>query len=135
MKVIRSEWRTGKFFNIRAPEHRHMLRDMPWIYLIVAGLLEIGWAVGLKYTDGFSRLWPSVWTIGTLVASFVLLATALKSIPLGTGYAVWTGIGAAGTAIIGMAFLGESREVLRVICILLIIAGVVGLKFASASGH
>jgi quaternary ammonium compound-resistance protein SugE len=108
---------------------------MAWTYLVIAGLLEIGWAVGLKYTEGFSRLWPSVATICAMAASFGLLAAALKSIPVGTGYAVWTGIGAAGTAIIGMAFLGESKEVLRIVCIVLIIAGVVGLKFASAPGH
>lgn len=104
---------------------------MAWTYLIIAGLLEIGWAVGLKYTEGFSKLWPSVATIGTMIASFALLSVALKTIPVGTGYAVWTGIGAAGTAIVGMIFLGESREVLRMLCLVLIIAGVVGLKFAS----
>ena len=108
---------------------------MAWTSLIVAGLLEIGWAIGLKYTEGFSRLWPSVVTIGAMIASFALLAQALKTIPIGTGYAVWTGIGAAGTAIIGMAFLGESREVLRIVCIVLIIAGALGLKFASATGQ
>ncbi len=108
---------------------------MAWIYLVIAGVLEIGWAIGLKYTEGFSKFWPSVATICAMIASFALLATALKTIPVGTGYAVWTGIGAAGTAIIGMVFLGESREVLRVLCIVLIVAGVVGLKFASASTH
>lgn len=108
---------------------------MAWTCLVIAGLLEIGWAIGLKYTVGFSRLWPSVWTISAMVASFALLAYALKTIPVGTGYAVWTGIGAAGTALIGMMFLGESREVLRILCIVLIVAGVVGLKFASGNGH
>jgi quaternary ammonium compound-resistance protein SugE len=108
---------------------------MAWIYLVIAGLLEIGWALGLKHTDGFSRLWPSVATICAMIASFALLAAALKTIPVGTGYAVWTGIGAAGTAILGMAFLGESRDVARILCILLIVAGVVGLRVASASGH
>jgi quaternary ammonium compound-resistance protein SugE len=108
---------------------------MAWIYLVIAGLLEIGWAIGLKYTEGFSKLWPSVATLCAMVFSFGLLAAALKTIPVGTGYAVWTGIGAAGTAIIGMAFLGESREVMRILCIVLIVSGVVGLKFASASGH
>ena len=107
---------------------------MAWTCLIIAGLLEIGWAVGLKYTDGFSRLWPSVVTVAAMIASFALLAQALKTIPIGTGYAVWTGIGAAGTALFGMAFLGESREVLRIVCIVLIVAGVLGLKFASATG-
>ena len=102
-----------------------------WIYLFLAGVLEIGWAVGLKYTEGFSRLWPSVITVSAMIASFALLAQALKSIPIGTGYAVWTGIGAAGTAIVGMVLLGESREVLRIFCIVLILTGVIGLKFAA----
>ena len=105
---------------------------MAWINLFIAGLLEIGWAIGLKYTEGFTRLKPSVLTILAMIASFALLAQALKTIPVGTAYAVWTGIGAAGTAIIGMAFLGESREVLRIVCIVLIVAGVLGLKLASA---
>ena len=104
---------------------------MAWTYLIIAGILEIGWAVGLKYTAGFSRLCPSVATIGAMIASFALLSVALKTIPVGTGYAVWTGIGAAGTAIVGMLFLGESREVLRILCLLLIVSGVIGLKFVS----
>jgi quaternary ammonium compound-resistance protein SugE len=108
---------------------------MAWIYLIIAGGLEIGWAIGLKYTEGFSKFWPSVATIAGMIASFGLLSVALKTIPVGTGYAVWTGIGAAGTAIVGMIFLGESREVLRIVCLGLIIAGVVGLKFAGASGE
>ena len=107
------------------------IAHMDWTYLIVAGLLEIVWAVGLKYTEGFSRLWPSVVTIGVMVASLVLLAQALKTIPVGTGYAVWTGIGAAGTAIVGIVFFGESRDVLRIVCLVLIVAGVVGLKFAA----
>ena len=105
---------------------------MAWIYLVAAGILEIGWAIGLKYTEGFSRLWPSALAVAAMIASFVLLAQALKTIPVGTGYAVWTGIGAAGTALIGMALLGESREPLRLLCLVLIVAGVVGLKFASA---
>lgn len=104
---------------------------MAWVYLIIAGLLEIVWAVGLKYTHGFSRLWPSVGTVAAMIASFVLLAIALKTIPVGTGYAVWTGIGAAGTAIIGMVFLGESREVARMVCLVLIVAGVIGLRLTA----
>ncbi len=108
---------------------------MAWIYLFIAGLLEVGWAVGLKYTEGFTRLWPSVATVAAMAASFGLLALALKTIPVGTGYAVWTGIGAAGTAVVGMVFLGESREALRILCIVLIVSGVVGLRFASASGN
>ncbi|MGD9728097.1 MAG: multidrug efflux SMR transporter, partial [Nitrospiraceae bacterium] len=84
---------------------------MAWVYLIVAGLFEIGWATGLKYTEGFTRLWPSLWTAASMALSVWLLAVALKSIPIGTGYAVWTGIGAAGTALAGMVLFDESREV------------------------
>lgn len=105
---------------------------MAWIYLLLAGLLEIGWAIGLKYTDGFTRLWPSVATALTMAASFGLLSLALRTIPMGTAYAVWTGIGAAGTAAFGMLFLGEARDVIRLICLLLIIGGVAGLKFAGS---
>jgi quaternary ammonium compound-resistance protein SugE len=104
---------------------------MDWILLIIAGVLEIGWAVGLKYTDGFTRLLPTVWTAAAMIASVVLLALALKTIPVGTGYAVWTGIGAAGTAIVGIVLFAEPATVLRLGCIALILAGVVGLKFAS----
>jgi len=108
---------------------------MAWLALIVAGLLEVGWAIGLKYTVGFSRLWPSVGTVLAMILSFGLLSYALKTIPVGTGYAVWTGIGTAGTAVLGMMFLGESRELLRMVCIGLILAGVLGLKFASPNTH
>ena len=107
---------------------------MAWICLIIAGLLEVGWAIGLKHTAGFSRFWPSVWTVAAMIASFALLSHALKTIPVGTGYAVWTGLGAAGTAALGMIFFGEPREVARVVCLVLIVAGVVGLKFASPAG-
>jgi quaternary ammonium compound-resistance protein SugE len=100
--------------------------------LLVAGVLETAWAVGLKYTQGFTRLWPSVGTGVAAVASMVLLAIAVKVIPVGTGYAVWTGIGAVGTALIGMLWLGESRDGLRLLCLGLIIAGVLGLRFVSA---
>jgi quaternary ammonium compound-resistance protein SugE len=106
---------------------------MAWTLLLVAGLCEIAWAVGLKYTQGFSRLWPSVLTLLMMVVSVVLLALALKRIPLGTGYAVWTGIGAVGTALVGMLLFGESREVLRLAFIGLIVAGIVGLKTVSPS--
>jgi quaternary ammonium compound-resistance protein SugE len=105
---------------------------MPWIYLLLAGLLEIGWAIGLKYTYGFTKLWPSVITVLVMALSFGLLSLALRAIPMGTAYAVWTGIGAAGTAAFGMAFLGEPRDVIRIVCLLLIIGGVVGLKFAGS---
>lgn len=105
---------------------------MAWIYLLIAGGLEIGWAIGLKHTHGFTRLGPSVVTVGLMVASFALLAQALRTIPMGTAYAVWTGIGAAGTALVGMIWFAESREWPRLVCLLLIIAGVVGLKLFSA---
>ncbi len=104
---------------------------MAWIYLIIAGLLEIGWAIGMKYTNGFSRLWPSVATVACMIVSFAFLGLALKTIPVGTGYAIWTGIGAAGTALLGMILFGESRETARLVCIGLIVAGVAGLKFVS----
>jgi quaternary ammonium compound-resistance protein SugE len=102
-----------------------------WIYLIIAGIFEIGWAIGLKYTDGFSRLWPSVGTIGAMIISFILLSTAMKTIPVGTAYAVWTGIGAAGTAVLGMWLFDEPRDFMRFACIALILAGVVGLRLVS----
>jgi quaternary ammonium compound-resistance protein SugE len=101
---------------------------MAWMLLIVAGLLEICWAIGLKYSEGFTRLWPSVGTIVAMVASFVFLSQALKTIPVGTGYAVWTGIGAAGTAILGMILFAESTSAMKVISLLCIILGIIGLK-------
>ena len=104
---------------------------MSWLYLAVAGLFEIGWAVGLKYTDGFTRLWPSLWTVAAMVISFILLALALRSLSIGTAYAVWTGIGAVGTAIVGIFLLNESADPLRLSCIGLIVAGIVGLKLVS----
>jgi quaternary ammonium compound-resistance protein SugE len=104
---------------------------MTWIYLIVAGLFEIGWAVGLKYTEGFTRLVPSVLTIGAMVISMGLLGLAVRTLPLGTAYAVWTGIGTAGTVVLGMALLGEPVEPLRLGCIALIVTGVIGLKVLS----
>ena len=103
---------------------------MAWFFLFVAGLLEIGWAIGLKYTDGFSRLWPTVWTAGSMLASIVLLGLALKTLPVGTSYAVWTGIGAVGTAILGIYLLGEPASAMRVGSIALIVAGIIGLKLA-----
>lgn len=103
---------------------------MAWIYLVIAGLFEIGWAIGLKYTDGFSRLWPTLWTAGSMLASIVLLGVALKTLPVGTGYAVWTGIGAVGTAILGIYLLGEPATAMRLGSIALIVAGIIGLKLA-----
>lgn len=104
---------------------------LAWAVLLVAGLCEVGWAIGLKYTDGFSRLWPSVWTLAAMVLSVVLLAWSLKTLPVGTAYAVWTGIGAVGTALLGMLLFGESREVARLVCIGLIVAGILGLKLVT----
>ena len=104
---------------------------MAWVYLVVAGLLEVAWAVGLKYSEGFTRPWPSVATVVAMVASFWLLAIALKTIPLGTGYATWVGIGAVGTALVGMLVFAEPATAARLACIGLILAGIVGLKLAS----
>lgn len=101
---------------------------MAWIALFFAGLFEIGWAVGLKYTEGFTRLAPSALTIAAMVASLWLLALALKSLPLGTSYAVWTGIGTVGTAVLGIVLFGESTDPLRLLCIGLIVIGIAGLK-------
>lgn len=106
---------------------------MAWLVLVVAGLFEIGWAVGLKYTDGFTRLWPTVGTALGLIASMSLLAVALRTLPLGTAYAVWTGIGAVGTAILGIVLFREPATAMRLLCIALIVAGIVGLKLASSS--
>jgi quaternary ammonium compound-resistance protein SugE len=101
---------------------------MAWSYLIIAGLLEIGWAIGLKYTDGFTRLWPTLWTAASMLASISLLGLALKTLPVGTGYAVWTGIGAVGTAILGIYLFGEPATVPRLLSIGLILSGIIGLK-------
>ena len=104
---------------------------MAWTFLTIAGLFEIGWAVGLKYTDGFSRPVPSALTVLAMIGSFWLLALALKSIPLGTAYAVWTGIGAVGTAVLGILLFAEPASALRLACIGLIVAGILGLKLVS----
>jgi len=101
---------------------------MPWVMLLVAGLAEVAWVIGLKYTEGFTKFWPSVWTGLGMALSFVLLSQAIKTIPVGTGYAVWTGIGAAGAAIFGIFLFDEPREPARLVCLALIIGGVVGLK-------
>tara|TARA_R110002073_G_scaffold29177_8_gene92121 strand:- start:2604 stop:2975 length:372 start_codon:yes stop_codon:yes gene_type:complete len=106
--------------------------NMSWIFLVIAGLLEIGWAIGLKYTEGWSRVGPSVLTILTMIASFYCLAIAIKDIPIGTGYAIWTGIGAVGTAILGIILLGESASPMRIACIGVVILGIIGLKITAA---
>ena len=104
---------------------------MAWLLLIIAGLLEVGWAIGLKYTEGFTRVWPSVLTLGAMVLSVVLLGVAMKSLPVGTSYAVWVGVGAVGTAILGMVLFGEPATTGRLASLGLIVAGIVGLKLAS----
>lgn len=105
--------------------------NMAWVYLLLAGICEIGWAFGLKYSEGFSKVGISVVTVVVMILSFVLLSQAMKQLPLGTAYGIWTGIGAAGTAILGIVFLNEPRDFIRIVCILLIVAGVVGLKVFS----
>lgn len=105
---------------------------MAWAYLFLAGLLEIGWAVGMKYTHGFTKLWPSVWTILAMIASMWLLAIAARTLPLGTAYAVWTGIGVLGTTVLGMMLFGEPRDAMRLVCIGLILVGIVGLKWMTS---
>lgn len=104
---------------------------MAWAWLVLAGLLEIVWALGLKHTEGFSRFWPSVWTLASMAASFALLSLALKSLPVGTGYAVWVGIGAVGTAIVGIVWLGEPANAGRLLSLGLILVGIVGLKLST----
>lgn len=104
---------------------------MAWIILVIAGLLEVGWAVGLKYTEGFTRLWPSVVTIAAMIVSLWLLGVAMKSLPVGTAYSVWVGVGAVGTVALGIVLLGEPANGGRLISITLIIAGIVGLKLAT----
>lgn len=103
---------------------------MPWLILLLAGLLEVGWAVGLKYTDSFTRPLPTILTVAAMLASIVLLGLALKALPLGTAYAIWTGIGAVGTVLAGVLLFGESLAPLRLLSILLIVAGLIGLKLA-----
>ncbi len=107
---------------------------MAWIILFVAGLFEVGWAVGLKYTEGFTRLWPTVWTAVALIASMVLLGLSLRTLPLGTAYAVWTGIGTVGTVILGIVLFREPATAMRLLCIALILAGIVGLKMSATAG-
>jgi quaternary ammonium compound-resistance protein SugE len=103
----------------------------PWLALFAAGLLEIAWALGLKYSDGLTRFWPTVATVVAIVLSFGLMALALRSLPFGTAYAVWTGIGAAGSIIVGMFIFSESADPVRILCLTLIVAGMVGLKLNS----
>ncbi|MBW7888236.1 MAG: quaternary ammonium compound efflux SMR transporter SugE [Bacteroidetes bacterium] len=105
---------------------------MAWVYLFIASVCEIGWAIGLKYSEGFTKLVPSIFTTIGMIATYYFLALALKTIPVGTGYAIWTGIGAVGTAILGMILFNESKDLFRIISIGLIVAGIIGLKFFSS---
>lgn len=105
---------------------------MAWVYLSIASLFEIGWAVGLKYTQGFTRFWPSVFTLAAMALSMFFLAVAVRAIPVGTGYAIWTGIGAVGTAMLGVVLFAEPLSVWRAVCLLLIVGGIVGLKFTAS---
>jgi len=104
---------------------------MAWIVLVVAGLFEIGWAIGLKYTEGFSRLWPSVATAAAMVVSVVLLGWSMRTLPVGTAYAVWTGVGAVGTVLLGVVLFSEPATFARLACVALIVAGIVGLKLTA----
>ncbi|MFZ2865534.1 MAG: quaternary ammonium compound efflux SMR transporter SugE [Ignavibacteriaceae bacterium] len=104
---------------------------MYWLILFIAGLFEVAWAIGLKYSEGFSKLWPSVFTIASMIISMGMLAYSIKHLPVGTAYAIWTGIGAIGTAILGMILFGESKELIRIFFIFLIVVGIVGLKVFS----
>ncbi|MFF7729630.1 DMT family transporter [Streptomyces sp. NPDC008001] len=106
---------------------------MAWVLLVVAGLLEVGWSIGMKFTEGFTRLWPSVFTVAGIAASMLLLSQAAKSLPIGTAYGVWVGIGAAGAAVLGMVVLGEPATAARIFFVVLLLVAVVGLK--ATSGH
>lgn len=108
-----------------------MSQTVSWLVLIVAGVFEVGWAIGLKYTEGFTRFWPTLWTAVALIVSMALLGLAVKELPVGTAYAVWVGVGAVGTAILGIVLLGEAASFARVASIALIVAGIVGLKLAT----
>jgi quaternary ammonium compound-resistance protein SugE len=104
---------------------------MAWTLLILAGLFEVGWAIGLKYTEGFSRLWPTIWTALAMIISLWLLGIAMKSLPIGTAYSIWVGVGAVGTVILGIVLLGEPANASRLISVALIVAGIIGLKLAT----
>ena len=106
---------------------------MAWVILVFAGILEIAWAVGLKYTEGFTRLWPSVATLSAMAVSMALLGIAVRTLPLGTAYAVWTGIGTVGTVIVGILLFGESASFVRLLCVSMIVSGIVGLKLVTSN--
>jgi quaternary ammonium compound-resistance protein SugE len=115
----------------KQPTKREESAQMAWLYLFVAGLFETAWAIGLKYSAGFTKLGPSLFTVIAMLISIYLLAVALRTLPVGTGYAVWTGIGSVGAAILGILLFNESREFSRILCILLIVAGIIGLKLTA----
>ena len=104
---------------------------MAWVVLVLAGLFEVGWAIGLKYTDGFTRLWPTLWTLLSMIVSLWLLGIAMKTLPVGTAYSVWVGVGSVGTVILGIMLLGEPANVGRLISVGLIVAGIIGLKLSA----
>ena len=104
---------------------------MAWVILVVAGLFEVGWAIGLKYTEGFSRLWPTIWTALAMIISLWLLGLAMKSLPVGTAYSIWVGVGAVGTVILGIVLLDEPANASRLVSVALIVAGIIGLKLAT----
>jgi quaternary ammonium compound-resistance protein SugE len=104
---------------------------MAWVLLVIAGLFEVGWAIGLKYTQGFTRLWPSVWTIVAMVISLWLLGAVMRTMPVGTAYGVWVGVGAVGTALLGIILFGEPATIARLLSVMLIVAGIVGLKLTA----
>ena len=131
VRLLRSEDDLTSLFYRGRPQEKEVV--MNWFILFVAGLFEIGWAVGLKYTDGFTRLWPTLGTVAAMVVSMGLLGVAMKSLPVGTAYAVWVGIGTVGTAILGIVLFSEPTNLLRLISLLLIIAGVIGLKLATTA--
>lgn len=106
---------------------------MAWLLLVLAGIFEVGWAIGLKYTQGFTRLWPSIWTVLAMAISLGLLGIAMKSLPIGTAYSIWVGVGAVGTVFLGILLFGEPASVARMLSVGLIIAGIIGLKLASPS--
>ncbi|EIL99349.1 molecular chaperone [Rhodanobacter thiooxydans] len=105
---------------------------MAWIYLLLAGLFEVVWAIGLKYTEGFTRLWPTVGTLAAMAVSIVLLAMAVKTLPIGTAYAIWTGIGAVGAVVLGIMLFGDPATLPRLLCVALIVVGIVGLKLTAS---